>query len=180
MKPKLTDRDKKALIFGAVGLVIIAIIIFAMPFFDNWLIVKRSLARNKEDISKNNLIVAKIKNLQKTVPAFKLPVDQDTQKILFRNKFAEQLKKNQINGEVLKFAPVTKSPLSNYKLLSLKFKGKGKFDNILNLFVDLRANPYFVSIEDFKMVKADLKKPESKDFDIEFSVSTFYSLYGTK
>lgn len=180
MKPKLTDRDKKALIFGSVGVVIIVLIIFGMDFFDDWLMLRQSLNRNKQDVSKNNLVVAQIKNLQKTVPAFKLPVGQDAQKILFRNKFAEQLKKNRINGEVLKIVPISQSPLSNYKLLSLKFKGKGKFDNILDLFVDLRANPYFVSVEDFKMVKTDLKKPESKDFDIELSVSTFYSMYDTK
>lgn len=108
------------------------------------------------------------------VPVFAMPGDQETQAFLFRDKVDEQIKQSGLNEEPLQMDTSNKKTVSGYLPLYLNYKGKCRFDKLLDLLVTLKGNPYCVGIEALK-IECDTKKPaqDRGDLDIELTVSTF-------
>lgn len=170
MITKLSQRDKRALKLG--GVIAAAIVLFALgsTWLDNWAAVRTSLKKAKADLKIINPDNAKLQALLSVVPKFEIPQTEETQKLLFRDKFNEQLKKAGIKAEPLQALAPVRSPNPGCKLLRLKCKAKCTFEQMLNLLADLNDNPYLVGVEEFN-IKCDPKKRQ--EIVLNLTVSTF-------
>jgi hypothetical protein len=113
----------------------------------------------------------KQKGLMAIVPVFTMPVEEEEQRILFRDEFSKQLKKAGIKNEPLQIQARTRSPLAGYKQLLLVCKAKCRSSQALDLLVRLNENPYLVGIEEFK-IKVDPKKRTEVELNLTVSTLT--------
>lgn len=175
MLQTISEKDKKALKFGAIAAVIIITTTFTFDWFDDWRQVKNQLRiqRKKVDsiIGSNGASTAKQAGIMSIVPKFEMPVSADSQKENFRNKFNDQLKQAGIKVTTLKSLPIAKSKTdASMKILKLQCQGKCEFGQVTALLASLYDNPYFVGIENMRLT-ADKKKKGSVDMNL--TVTTF-------
>ena len=167
---KLGERDIRALKLAAICVVGILVFTIVADWLGNWSQVRKSLAATKAELKIITPSKAKQKGLMSIVPAFEMPQELAEQKIIFREKFNEQLKKAGVSSKPLEFLAPGKSPCKGYKLLRLQCRGgKGKFDKVLDFLASINENPYLFAIEDFKMTCGEKKRSEVK---LDMVVST--------
>ena len=175
---RLTNRDKRALAAGAIIIAIIIAYMFILaPWLDDWKATRSALADYKQKlhmmgVGADSISKAKQQALMRIVPVVEPPQAEDAQRILFREKFSEQLKKA---GIPLKSGPGFDSSAKFQKDLGLKVlkvtcKTKCKFDQVLNLLANLNGNPYIIGIEQLRL-QCDEKN--RKDLEMTLTVSTF-------
>jgi hypothetical protein len=167
---KLSQREKRTIKIGAVCAVVILVMMFGTRWFERWDQAKTSLSQMKAKLDLVDVDKAERAGLMSIVPTFEMPQSEEKQKFLFRDKFNEQVKKAGIKSEPLQILPVGRPEQSGYKLLRLKFTGKGKFGQALDLLANLKENPYLVGIEEMR-IQCDPKKRE--EVELELTVSTF-------
>ncbi len=166
MIANLTDKDIRALKFGAVGTVVIVLLVFGSAWRDSW-------AKAKEEAA---VLDSKLKAIdagktrQTAVPVFEMPQAEEEQKFLFRDKLSEQLKKAGIKHSPLQIQSGRKIAEVGYKLLLVKGNAKCRFSQLLDFLSGLDENPYLVGIEDLR-IKVDAKNRQQ--IDLDFTVSTF-------
>ncbi|MHC4754739.1 MAG: hypothetical protein ACYTBP_06305 [Planctomycetota bacterium] len=171
MAKQLNEREKKVLKIGAVCAAAILVFTLGSDWLGHWGRVRMSLASARAQLNSLNLSEAKREGLLEIVPVFEMPLDEEGQKFLFRQKLNEQLKKAQVKGDPLKFLSVTKSPCTGYGLLRLQCRrGKTKFDKALDLLAGLKENPYLMGIEEFSLTCGEKNKNE---VEVDITVSTF-------
>jgi hypothetical protein len=170
MIEKLSQRDKRALKFGAVCVAAILVFVFAAEWLGYWMEVRESLNVKKGRLDAINMSGAKRAGLMTIVPVFEMPQREGSQKHLFRDKLREQLKKAGIKSKPLQVLATRKSRETGYKLLRLKCSGKCNFGQVLDLLAGLKENPYLVGIEEFEMSCNPKKRQE---FELNLTVSTF-------
>ena len=173
MPYKLNQRDKRALKLGLIVAFAIAAFIFGMNWLEHWGRVKASLAESRQRFSVVKRINDKFSELSEAVPVFEVPKKEQEQQYAFRSEFNNQLKKAGVQVKPMKFVTLSKSPSAQYDMLSLQCEGQANIDQILSLLDDLKNNPYFVAVEQFKIEKADTKNENSRDFKLNMEVSTF-------
>jgi len=171
MIEKLSERDKRALKIGAVCVVGIVVFAFAAEWLGHWGQVRKSLATAKADLKAINPSKADQEGLRSIVPAFEMPQDEEEQKVLFRNKLNEQLKKARINSKPLQTLGTVKSRDTGYELLRLKCSGKARLAQVLDFLANLNENPYLVGIEEMQ-IKCDPKKRQEVELDLIVSTLT--------
>jgi len=174
MRTRLSQKDIRALKVGGICVVAVLALAFLTRWFDHWGRVRKSLASAKAQLKLIDPAGAKQAGLLSVVPVFEMPQEQQEQKFLFRDKLDEQLKKAGIKSEPLQVLPVGKSRgASGYKLLCLRYSGKCKFDQVLDLLASLPENPYLVGIEELKIsCDTDVEKRRQK-IELNLTVSTF-------
>jgi len=157
---------------GAIAIIAIPAFTFGTKWIDNWRQVRESLAQSQDKLKDLEINEAAQAGLLAIVPVCEPPQEEEVQKLLFRDKLHEQLKKAGINTEPLQFLPIRKG--KDQKVLKIQCKGKCKFDQLLELLANLRENPYLVGIEELK-VECDTKQPPEKRQEVEIvlTVSTF-------
>lgn len=168
---KLSEKDIRALKLGAVGVVLILLFVLGTEWRDRWAEVKVKNAQLQGKLDKIDIDDIKQKGLASIVPAFEMPKAEDEQSFLFRDKLSEQLKKAGIKNKPLQVQTSRKSPMTGYDLLLVKCSAKCKFSQVLDFLSRLNENPYLIGIEEFKIKKADPKKPQELELDL--TVSTF-------
>ena len=165
----MSQRDKRAVKFGLIAAAAIVVIFFGLQWLRHWKLVRTGLEARREDLAMINPDPAKKEGLLEIVPVFEMPIDEEDQKILFRNKLNEQLKKAGINSKPLEFVPASKKPVAaGYKLVGLKCSGKCQFNQALDLLSGLKANPYLVAIEEMSL-KCDENKRQEVELDLTVS-----------
>ena len=169
MFEKLSQKDKRALKLGAVCAAAIVVFGFATKWFEHWAAVRKTLSVRQAGLEVINQSAAKQKGLLTIVPAFEIPQSEKEQKFLFRDRFNEQLKKAGLKSKPLPVS-IKKSRQAGLKLLCLKYKGKCKFEQALDLLANLKENPYLAGIEEFR-IRCDPKKRQEVELDL--TVSTF-------
>jgi hypothetical protein len=159
---------------GVIAVIAIPAVTFGTKWIDDWRQVRRSLASAQSKLNDLEINEAKQAGLLSIVPVLEPPQEEETQKLLFRDKLHEQLKKAGINTEPLQFLPTRKVKDMPHKVLKIQCKGKCKFDQLLDLLAGLRENPYLVGIEELK-IDCDTKQPPDKrqEVEIALTVSTF-------
>ena len=167
---KLGERDIRALKIGAVCVVAILVFLFATWWRDRWAKVREEGAEVRAQLEAISVDKTKQAGLMSIVPVFEMPVIEEEQKFLFRDKLDEQLKKAGIKGKPLQILSTGKSPQAGYKLLRLKYSGKCKFGQVLDLLARLNDNPYLVGIEEMQ-IQCDPKKRQ--EVELNLTVSTF-------
>ena len=167
---KLSKRDIRALKIGAVCVVAILVFLFATWWRKRWARVKEEGAEVRAQLEAISVDKTKQAGLMSIVPVFEMPVIEEEQKFLFRNKLDEQLKKAGIGSKPLQILSTGKSPQAGYKLLRLKYSGKCKFGQVLDLLARLNENPYLVGIEEMR-IRCDQKKRQ--EIELDLTVSTF-------
>ena len=169
---KLSQRDKRALKIGAVGAVAILAFTFGTKWVGHWTEVRKSIAEKRATLASVEVDKAQQERLMSIVPVFEDPNEEEEQKILFREKFREQLKKVGFKGgEPIRVLRAKRAQAgTGYKLLGLQTRGECKFEKMLDLLTNLYENPYLVGIEELRM-ECDPKK--RKKFKLDLTVSTF-------
>lgn len=173
MLDKLNPRDRRAIKLGLLGVVIVVALMFGLDWLERWREVRNSIARSREQFMAISLPAEQREKLLSAVPAFEMPKPVEKQQFLFRAELNKQLKEAGIKTKPLKFLPTTKSTVPGYKLLYIQCSGEGEIDKILDLFVNLKKNPYLVAVEEFVMKKTDTKDEKSRKFELNLKVSTF-------
>lgn len=173
MLDKLGQREKRTLKIGVVCVAAVLVIGFAAKWLEHWAQVRKSLYQIRAKLEAIRVDEAKRADLLSIVPAFEMPQEEEKQKLLFRDKFNEQLKKLGIKTEPLQVLPVGKSRQLGYKLLRLKCSAKCKFGQVLDLLASLKQNPYLVGVEEMR-IQCDPKKPREKreEVELDLTVST--------
>ena len=164
----MNDRDKRALKLLVFFTVAMLIFLLLASGFGRWQKLRLSLAAVRRQVGTINPAAVRRSN----VPAFEMPLTQEKQKFLFRDKLGEQLKNAGLKTKPLKDLPVIKSrQLAAYKLIRIQCEAeKTKFTQILDLLSNLNDNPYLVGIEELKLKRTAEDKQE---FDITLTVSSF-------
>ncbi len=175
---KLTQRDKRVLVLGAICGIAIVAYRFGPGVHDRWRKAKESLAKLNNQLSVIDVNDSSEGGLASIVPVFETPADEETQKFAFRSKFFDQLKKAGIKSKGLKFGAPSKSRKAKnppydkegYRTLTLRCTATCNFQQVLTLLATLNENPYLVGVEEFK-IDMDPKKPQEVKLDL--TVSTF-------
>jgi hypothetical protein len=159
---------------GVIAVVVIPVFTFGLDWIDNWRSVRASIADAQAKLSDLGIDEAKHAALLSVVPVVEMPQPEETQKFLFRDKLHEQLKKAGITTQPLQILPTRNMRNGPYKVLKIQCKGKGKFDQLLDLLAGLKENPYLVGVEELR-IECDTKQPPEKrqEMDIQLTVSTF-------
>ncbi len=168
---KLSERDIRALKIGAVCVVAILVFLFATWLRDRWAKVREEGAEVRAQLEAISVDKTKQTGLMSIVPVFEMPVIEEEQKFLFRDKLDEQLKKAGIkSSKPLQILTAGKSQVPGYRLLRLKCSTKCKFGQVLDLLARLNENPYLVGIEEMR-IQCDPKKRQ--EVELNLTVSTF-------
>jgi hypothetical protein len=176
MARKLTQRETRTLIIGAISAVAILAFTYGTKGFDRWQATRASLELARAKLEEVTVDPVKQAGLLSIVPVVELPKPEDQQKFLFRDRLYEQLKKAGVKTEPLTILPSRRKVGLPYRVLLIRCKGKCKFDQLLNFLASLNENPYLVGVEELRF-KCDTKQPadKRKEIEIELTVSTFVS-----
>lgn len=177
MIEKLSQRDKRALMIGVVGVAAILIIVLGAKCSDRWGQVRGSLARSKDEFRDMRLGRTKQKALMSVAGVFEMPKGEQEQKFLFREKFNKQLKKAGIKSKPIQVLAATKMRNEpGYKILRLKCSAeKCKFGQVLDLLAALNKNPYLAGIDEFSIKCSEKNRQEVQ---LNLTVSTFVKSKG--
>ncbi|MHC4338051.1 MAG: hypothetical protein ACYSTG_08945 [Planctomycetota bacterium] len=169
---KLSQRDKRALIIGAVGAVAILAFTFGTKWVGRWTELRKSIADKRATLINIKVDKAQQKRLMSIVPLFEDPNEEEEQEIRFRDKFSEQLKKAGFKpSEPIRVLRARRAQAATgYRVLGLHTRGECKFQQVLGLLTNLYENPYMVGIEEMRM-ECDPKKRQK--FKLDLTVSTF-------
>jgi hypothetical protein len=170
MIEKLSQRERRTVMIGAVCAAAILVFVFASKWYDRWAEARGSLDELNAKLELIDVDKARRAGLMSIVPVFEMPEKEEEQKFLFRDKLTEQLTEAKINNKPLQELPGRKSSQAGYKLLRLKCSANCKFTQVLDLLANLKNNPYLVGIEELK-IECDKKKPQ--EVEMELTVSTF-------
>ncbi len=179
MFEKLSQRDKRTLIFGAVAAAAILAYVYVGPWFKEWRNTKSTL-QAKQDLLKaiapgadDESAKTAHDKLAQVVPVFEMPLPEKKQMPLFRDKFSDQLKKAGIQVKTLRpigSKSAKRVPGHNVKLLKFQCLGKCSLNQVLDLLAGLNSNPYLAGIEEISL-KCDPK--DRRKMDLVLTVSTF-------
>lgn len=177
MARKLTQREIRVLIIGAVAAVAIVALKFGLDGLDRWREVRTSLKSARTKLDEVVIDETKQAGLLSIVPVLEMPQLEEKQKFLFRDRLHEQLKKAGIKTEPLTILAGRKKAGLPYKILRIKCSGKCKFEQLLDFLAVLPENPYLVGIEELRL-DCDATKPadKRKEVEIDLTVSTFVQL----
>lgn len=159
---------------GAVAALAILAFTLGSEGFDHWQKIRTSLKSARTKLAGVTTDETKQAGLLSVVPVAELPQLEDEQKVLFRDKLHEQLKKAGIKVEPLTIQAARRKTNLPYRVLLIKCKGKCKFDQLLNFLATLHENPYLVGVEELRF-KCDTKQPpdKRKEIEVELTVSTY-------
>lgn len=173
---KLSEKDQKTI---KVGTLLMAIILTCGGM--NILLKQYSETGKALDAARKKLnsvlpaedgsLNPKQAGLYRIVPLFEIPKTEDIPGENFRQNFMEQLKKCNVKFTVLNLLPMSsKTNASGFRTRKLHCKGKCTFSQAMDLLAGLYENPWFVGVEEFKIV-CDPKK--RSQMDLTLTVSTF-------
>ncbi|AQT68180.1 hypothetical protein STSP2_01335 [Anaerohalosphaera lusitana] len=173
MAVTITERDKRTLKIG--GIAVAAILLYFLvlePWFVGWGSVRTQLAERQEEIELTGQGggQAKLLGVMKVVPAFEMPAKAPEQKVLFRDKFAEQLQRARINYKSFKiFEPAKTDSFASHKTIKMQVQATCKYPQVIDVLAALRENPYFAAVDELKIKQQDRKK---RLIDIDLTVTT--------
>ncbi len=169
LKLKITERDKRTIKFGAVGVVLILGFFAVSEGNERWQAFRAKKAGIESKLSDIKVDPRKRAGLLNVVPVFEMPEEQGVQEFLFRDKLNEQLKRLGIKNKPLEIMKPGKMK-DGYRPLNIKFSARCRFSQVMDLLAALKENPYFVAVEELRL-RVDAKKRQEVDFDM--TVSTF-------
>ncbi|MFC1760894.1 hypothetical protein ACFL6U_02310 [Planctomycetota bacterium] len=174
MAKQLSDREKRTVRLGLTAVVLIGAAMIVPRWMERLDNFKTSIQEKEESLNLAQGTGSKYAALQSIVPVFEMPQEEHKQKFLFREKFAEQLKKAGLKTEPLEADTRSAGRHSRYRRLTLTYDGKAQWKQIMDLLANLKANPYLAGVEEMR-IKADPKQagPQRKDLEFTLVVSTF-------
>ena len=174
MARKLTQREKRILMIGALSAGVILVLHFGLDGLDHWRTVRASLKSARDKLKEVAVDETKQAGLLSIVPVAETPQLEEKQKFLFRDRLHEQLKKAKIKPEPLAILAARRKAGLPYKVLRIKCRGKCQFNQLLDFLATLPENPYLVGIEELR-IECDTKQPadKRKDVVVDLTVSAF-------
>ena len=171
---KLNDREKRTITIGIVAAAAILIFTVGTRGYDHWQTVRSSLNTARRQLNEVALSPAQRAGLAAIVPVAELPMAEEQQKFLFRDKLHEQLKKAGIKVEPLTIKPARRKVGLPFQIVQIQCKGKCNFDQLLGFLASLDENPYLVGVDELSFKFDPKQNPEQrKDLELSFTVSTF-------
>ena len=105
------------------------------------------------------------------VPVFEMPIEAQAQRMRFRGKFHEQLKKSGFKIQSLQYQGKARRQTGlRYRLLALQCRMKGNITQLFDFLAELNANPHLVGVEELR-VKCEEGNPAN--IDVSMTVTTF-------
>ena len=172
METKLNDRNKRALIILAAAMAAILAFNYIYPAWEE---LQVNLANEKEAKKERDggaESEKRAKELAEIVPFFEMPQAEDVQRLLFERKYNEQLQKAGIKLTLLPEYQARGKLVKGIGVRPLRMKclGKGKFNNVLDLFAKLNENPYLVGIEE---ITIKCNPSNRQEMEMDLTVSTY-------
>ncbi len=168
-KIKITERDKRALKLGVIGVILVVVFVFASTWHETWKQAKQEMASVERKLDAIRVEPRRQAALLGAVPVFEMPQEEELQKFLFRDKLNEQIKRVGIKSNPLDILSGTKKE-GVYKLLRIKCTARCRFAQAMDLLAALPENPYLVAVEELR-IRVDAKNRQEVDMDLV--VSTF-------
>ncbi len=173
----ISEKDKQVIKFGTIAVAVILVWFLVIgPWFGDWGQIRKRLGterRKLQDVSASvddKAVSAKQSGLFSVVPVFEMPQAKKEQTQKFREKFNEQLKKSGLAVTSLQFLKEQKlKGVADYRISPLRFKGKGNFNQVLDLLAGLNGNPLLLGVEEIRL---SCDKKNRKVLEIDMVVST--------
>ena len=165
---KLSEKDKRTLKMGAIGIAGILVLFGVMKWMEHWKEVRAEIVQIRSKLNAIDIEKAKQAGLTSIVPVLEMPKSEEEQMFLFRSKLRDQLKAARINNKPLKVLSTGKTRLGSYKMLRLECSAKCKFAQLMDFLAKLNENPYLVGVEELR-IRCDKKNPQDIDVDMTFS-----------
>lgn len=175
MMSKMNPRDQRALKLGALALILMVVVGAGPRVWQRIGELKRQVQQMEDTLRQMaGPSTEQQAGLLHVVPAFAMPRDAEHQKFLFRDRLAEQFKKIGLKEEPLNVEKAGTRSIGGFKRLDISYQGKCKFEQILDVLVALKENPYYAGVEALT-IKCDPKQPPEQRREVEFNivVSTF-------
>ncbi len=179
MMQTISEKDKKILKLGGVAVAVILVWFLAIgPWFGEWGDIRKELGAERQKLegvsvsTDGKAVSAKQSGLFSVVPVFEMPDAKKEQSQKFRTKFNEQLKKSGLKVTSLQFLKEQKlKGVSDYRMSPLRFKGKGNFNQVLDLLAELNSNPALLGVEEIRL-SCDKKNRTVMEIDMVVSTLT--------
>ncbi len=176
MLGKLSQRDRRTIMFGAAAALVIIGWSLGLPWLKDWQETRTALAARKQQIKliapgDDQAAAKAVEELVRAVPVFEMPQREKEQIVLFRDAFSEQLKKAGIKVRTLEYTGTAAARrVGAYRLLRLQCRGQCQLNQAFDLLAALNENPYLVGVEDIQL-KCDPRNRQN--VDLTLTVSTF-------
>jgi len=167
---KLSQRDKRVLVVGAVAAGLILIAYYAViPALAHWKDLKDQLDNQQavlENIGLSDSPQARLeqKRLAQTVPAFEMPQKEDQQRQLFAEAFYRQVRQSGIR---LTNPPQFEARVKPHpdktlglSILRLRCSGTCRFGQAMELLAALYENPYLYTVEEMHLACGERNREE--------------------
>lgn len=174
MPRKLTQRESRMLVFGAVAAVAILGLHYGLKGLDRWERVRTSLKSSRDRLASMTADPSKQAALLAIVPVVEMPRIEEQQQFLLRDRLHEQLKKAGIKTEPLTILPLRKKPDLPYDVIRIRCSGKCQLRQLLDFLATVHENPYLAAVEELRIRFDPQEPPEKrKNVEVDLVVSSF-------
>ena len=169
MTGRISPRDRRALKIAAATAVFILVYACLLdPWLDHWSRIRARLAAENDQLTQ--LAATRNRAAASVVPIMALPHPVPQQRLLFEEKFSQQLQQAGIAIKKLQYrSKGKKASTFNATVLQLQCRGSTKFDQVINLLTGLNENPHLMSIEQFDLQCGPEKKRQEMTIDLTVS-----------
>ncbi|MBN1817357.1 MAG: hypothetical protein JW828_08345 [Sedimentisphaerales bacterium] len=173
---RLSQRDRRAVLWGSLAIALIVIYLFAGEWLSDWQMTRSDLKEMRIQLKAIEQQAAGKPTARQiaamtAVPKFEMPVKEEEQLVLFRNEFNEQIKRAGIKAKSLDYLASKKiAGVGGYKTLRLQCKSRCNLSQVLDLLGNLNSNPYLVGVEEIQ-IRPDQRNRQ--EVDLILTVSTF-------
>jgi len=165
---KMSEKDIRTLKIGALGAAVILLFFCGSKWFGHWKEVRGEIALIKGKIEAINVEKNRQAGLLSIVPVFEMPVAEEEQTSLFRDKLRKQFQQARINNKPLQILSTGKTRLGGYRTARLECSAKCGLAQLLDFMARLNENPYLLAVEEMR-IRTDKKKPQDVEVDLMFS-----------
>lgn len=168
MQKKMSEKDIRTLKLGAIGAGLILVFFCASKWLGHWKEVRAEIAAIKGKLEAINVEKARQEGLLSIVPVLEMPVAEEEQTLLFRDRLREQFKQARINNKPLQILSTGKTRVGGYRTTRLECSAKCNLGQLLDFLARLNENPYLLAVEEMR-IRTDKKKPQDVEVDLTFS-----------
>lgn len=172
MLKKLNAREKRTVLFCAVGSALVLGYVATEPLLSNWkamrgrLAVLRTQARQMA-LDPRGAEAIELDRLIQAVPVIAMPEGKEARGPVFQEEFTRQLRQAGLNSRRLQLSEATGSGAraGGYRVLRLESQGRGNYDQLLRLFSSLPTNPMYAGVQRLRL-QADAQNRQQMDWEL--------------
>jgi len=172
---KMSEKDIRTLKLGAIGAGLILVFFCTSKWLGHWKKVRSDITTIKGKLEAIDVEKVRQAGLLSIVPVFEMPVAEDEQTLLFRDRLRKQFQQARINNKPLQILSTGKTRVGGYRTARLECSAKCGLSQLLDFLARLNENPYLLAVEEMR-IRTDKKKPQDVEVDLIFSTLVRSSL----